>query len=1024
MQQNSKSTDLNLKTSLLQALKLKLLQEVFSNWRLVLLGVTGLVLSVASGWTTWAGMNNFTHTPLLSGLITFGIQGVMLVTAWLIGESFAHGATGEEAGKRGKVDILTIAKKAFFLLFSVAAIIGVVYLLAVVFEWVEPETLRQTTSWVRHNLPTILVTLAAILALALMLVLFSEADIIGPYARGIRTILSHLPLWVMFLSCMATSVFFSFDALFSSIFPEEERRRAGELRAQNHVTGIIQDLTARLEEQRSRAVEALFGSAPWKAYEKNLNTLIQIARSAPAAVEERFIEELKKRQTSLAKQKVSLSEARATSEKLAAERKLIERKLVQAEKELETVQEDVAKFRSEQQAKKRELEVARAAAEAELRGVGSTGRSGRGPRYRELQKVVVRTEIEYNVIKKQLDEARGKYAALEKRIANLRDRSAKITRKLSELKTKELAAKSQIEAQERLKKQSFAPTVQAAAGFKTLEKLLTEFRQKPTQKRLLQIQAVCGDLRAALIPVPKLAAGARAVECDPGAVNDGAARVFAANKALTAFWEQCGDARKMPTETDALIAFAQRCILSSGLPSAVTREYRRNINQISLNRDDKAKNFVVTWNAFLDGNKLAYLALAIAIAIDSLVFMSGLFGANILTSPLAGSPKARGQPIPQLQAIVDNALLPDKAYAAELTLNLMVPYSHQNDQGYMAEIELEGLVPDQFLQVRKVMLAGANLGLVWRDPHSKDRFLIRSELFEYLSIVRAREAKLGHVASKDPTPRWKGEEAFPVSDIHDVGVKQGEILSPQQMDLLINPPAPANDDEMTHLANLERHKESQNTTPSEQPEEQTSLPASENKGTREIARIDTYSPEREEEWYAIREAFRQKLKIRLPLGRDLQQFCSGAGGETPEQMMERFSRQDIDLQNYFIKMELTIEGEIDQQERALRDEKASRPDLQKYVSKVAAEFREKKAAIILFRINDELQQKAVEVRHNLQRLIDSGLADDYGTREQIEYYLGELAQVEETRCRDMMKLRETIRHAREFLEQTESADSI
>ena len=35
-----------------------------------------------------------------------------------------------------------------------------------------------------------------------------------------------------------------------------------------------------------------------------------------------------------------------------------------------------------------------------------------------------------------------------------------------------------------------------------------------------------------------------------------------------------------------------------------------------MNRDDKAHRFVVTWNAFQDGNRLAYLALAIAIGID------------------------------------------------------------------------------------------------------------------------------------------------------------------------------------------------------------------------------------------------------------------------------------------------------------------------------------------------------------------------------------------------------------------------
>ena len=54
-----------------------LIEEVFTNWRLVLLGLTGLALSLASGWTTWDGMTNFTGNPVLSGLITFGIQGVM-----------------------------------------------------------------------------------------------------------------------------------------------------------------------------------------------------------------------------------------------------------------------------------------------------------------------------------------------------------------------------------------------------------------------------------------------------------------------------------------------------------------------------------------------------------------------------------------------------------------------------------------------------------------------------------------------------------------------------------------------------------------------------------------------------------------------------------------------------------------------------------------------------------------------------------------------------------------------------------
>ncbi|MEL6873741.1 MAG: hypothetical protein AAFO62_13320, partial [Pseudomonadota bacterium] len=37
------------------------LKNLMTNWQLTLLGATGIVLSLASGWTTWDGMRNFTQ---------------------------------------------------------------------------------------------------------------------------------------------------------------------------------------------------------------------------------------------------------------------------------------------------------------------------------------------------------------------------------------------------------------------------------------------------------------------------------------------------------------------------------------------------------------------------------------------------------------------------------------------------------------------------------------------------------------------------------------------------------------------------------------------------------------------------------------------------------------------------------------------------------------------------------------------------------------------------------------------------
>ena len=85
-----------------------------------------------------------------------------------------------------------------------------------------------------------------------------------------------------------------------------------------------------------------------------------------------------------------------------------------------------------------------------------------------------------------------------------------------------------------------------------------------------------------------------------------------------------------------------------------------------MNRDDKAHRFVVTWNAFLDGNRLAYLALVLAIGVDALVFMSGLFGAQALRSPLSDVPSPKARSAHQLEAIIEAALLPDTFKNARL----------------------------------------------------------------------------------------------------------------------------------------------------------------------------------------------------------------------------------------------------------------------------------------------------------------------------------------------------------------------
>jgi hypothetical protein len=80
-------------------------------------------------------------------------------------------------------------------------------------------------------------------------------------------------LWVMFLACMATSVFFSFDSRFNVIFPKDQRARAAEIRTKNQVAGVVSDIGDTISSRRITEAEQLFQSQGWNAYEGQLAAL-------------------------------------------------------------------------------------------------------------------------------------------------------------------------------------------------------------------------------------------------------------------------------------------------------------------------------------------------------------------------------------------------------------------------------------------------------------------------------------------------------------------------------------------------------------------------------------------------------------------------------------------------------------------------------------------------------------------------------------------------------------------------------
>lgn len=709
-------------------------ETVFTNWRLALLAMTGLVLSLASGWTTWDGMKNFTNEPLLSFMITFGIQGVMLIIAWLIGESFATGMNQQATRSANG-----LARRTTMFL---GPLVGV-FLFVTLALWLMPWPTQPVDGGLGSSTQPsglsqfgdrLIVLVVGLLAIALVF-LYAASDVVKPYIQSTRVVAKNAVLWVMFLSCMATSVFFSFDSLFANIFPQSERVRAAELRAQNQVAGIVADIDQTISTRRMRAVDDLFVSEGWQGYDAQLAKLANVAKESERDVEQFFHDQAEARNRAIKEQQERIVSAQSGQAGLAAKKTALSDELARLKTERPTLAAELAEKKNALDERAKEIDAKRVEAMAEEKGVEGTGKAGRGPEYRARKTELRKLNDYYKIGEERVKDAKKRLDATQTRISKIERELAQVDGDLAKLKGEAQTATQRIQMTQSVSETSEGEIIDPSRMLPAFESARVAFRQEPNAERLGDVQKVCSQvLGAMLTATPTTKDKVKGLDCDPKRASEAASLVFALNVGARTFSANCVGGGKLAanTGTDALFSFAKRCLGDSGLPSQETDALRKKINFIELNRDDKAHRFVVTWNAFGDGNRLAYLALGIAIAIDMLVFMSGLFGANAVRSPLSDVPTVKARSAQQLEAIIENALLPDKFDNARQTLSAMRPIT--NVEGFMAEVRTEMLDPHARERVLSVLNAGSTIHAVAYDG-SQNRYLVRSELFEFLSVV-------------------------------------------------------------------------------------------------------------------------------------------------------------------------------------------------------------------------------------------------------------------------------------------------
>jgi hypothetical protein len=732
---------------------------LFTNWRLALIGGSALLLSVAGGWTTWDGMRNFTGESVLSAMFTFGIHGVMLIVAWLIGESFATGMN-QVRGKQGR----SVSAPMVALSVLGGGLVLAALLVAIIHAGVSNDQLLYGL----FGAGFLLLSVAA-------LMLFSKSDVIQPYAQGIRIIAKNAMLWVMFLACMATSVFFSFDSRFNVIFPKDQRERAAEIRTKNQVAGVVSDIGDTISSRRITEAEHLFQSEGWHGYEGQLANLSKASEGAEAEIEAHFTRQMESHRSSIAQQQERMATATSGQAGLAGKKVVLTDELSRLKADRPGLAGELSGKKSELDARAKEIDAKRVEAMAEDKGVEGTLKEGKGPIYRQRMGEMGKLKEYYKIGEERVRDAQKRLDVVDTRIAQIERELAGVDGELAKLKGEAVTAEQRIAAAESSQLGQEGQKVDPARVRGAFERARAEFRQDPSAERLGSLHQHCVQLYDAMISTEATKNRVRDIDCDPKQAVEAAAAIFALNAGLKAFEANCAGGDKVPTTggVDPLLTFGRKCLQDSGLPSGDSNTMGEKLSAIDLNRDDKAHNFVVSLNAFQDGNRLAYLALAIAIGIDSLIFMTGLFGANAVRSPLSDVPSMKARNSQELNAMIETALLPDTFRKARLVGQSMHPI--ENVDGYSNEVRLSELDPETAVQVRDVLNAGAIIGAVRRGGEP-GHYLVRSELLEFLNTVIKRELETNKGHAEAGMMMDQMEDQLVVALLPDVGPNSEAVL--------------------------------------------------------------------------------------------------------------------------------------------------------------------------------------------------------------------------------------------------------
>ncbi|MEO1328309.1 MAG: hypothetical protein AAFW46_01470 [Pseudomonadota bacterium] len=586
----------------------------------------------------------------------------------------------------------------------------------------------------------------------------------------------------VFAICLATSVFFSWVALFESINDEDLQARTRDTRMHRAVEDTVSELQTRAIERRREQVESLLDSDVFASWRDSVTQVADRATGARDILEDSLRErarEIASKIDALQQQKDVILRRQATAEEQLA---TSGRDLERLESSRPQMLERVNRLRGELDVAEEAVVLKEGEMQAEETGGGEDRAAGRGPVWRELRD-------ERNILAAQRDTKRRLFEAAQIELSEMDT----LIRDLKAATASGGAAgvAAQVEAIDNDIQQLRAAIsggddgegVNLEAEVTQLRANLSAFATRFDLAPFDAAAAKCSELLEAMQKNPALSSQVAGVSCDTALMAEFMNPIGQAEADLRALEAACvpgGEGAQVVTALSFQEAtkYGRECIGLSGLPAGEVSDLRSEIDRLVLEEDPNASRFVKTVNAFQGGEKLSYFALAIAGAIDFLVLFSGLIGAVSTRPKIAQhvyrqSDRQKEENV--LRALTVN-LDPDPSdtksvEVAKIVLRSVKPIAAlpkqalERDYGFEARVVMEDLAePAAEADVRQLLvsLCGSDMAFSFteydeEEDYEYEVFAIRTGFLDVLrEVIEDHERKM---EDEDPTFRQRRRAA-------------------------------------------------------------------------------------------------------------------------------------------------------------------------------------------------------------------------------------------------------------------------